>query len=57
MLFIFCTLKLSNIGKDNFMSYWLFLLKAKAQKELGDKKGARASAETCIKMAVGTIVT
>ena len=32
-------------------AYWLFLLKAKAQKELGDKKGARASAETCIKMA------
>ena len=32
-------------------AYWLFLLKAKAQKELGDKKGAKASAETCIKMA------
>lgn len=32
-------------------AYWLFLLKAKAQKELGDKKGARTSAETCIKMA------
>ena len=32
-------------------AYWLFLLKAKAQKELGDKTGAKASAETCIKMA------
>ena len=32
-------------------AYWLFLLKAKTQKELGDKKGARASAETCIKLA------
>jgi len=32
-------------------AYWLFLLKAKAQKELGDKKGAKTSAETCIKMA------
>ena len=32
-------------------AYWLFLLKAKTQKELGDKKGAKASAETCIKMA------
>ena len=32
-------------------AYWLFLLKAKTQKELGDKKGAKASAETCIQMA------
>ncbi len=32
-------------------AYWLFLLKAKTQKELGDKKGAKVSAETCIKMA------
>ena len=32
-------------------AYWLFLLKAKAQKKLGDKKGAKASAEACIKMA------
>jgi hypothetical protein len=32
-------------------AYWLFLLKAKAQKELGDKKGAKASAEACVKMA------
>ncbi len=32
-------------------AYWLFLLKAKTQKELGDKKGAKTSAETCIKMA------
>jgi len=36
---------------NNASAYWLFLLKAKAQKELGDKKGARASAEACIKMA------
>ena len=32
-------------------AYWLFLLKAKTLKELGDKKGAKASAETCIKLA------
>jgi len=32
-------------------AYWLILLKAKTQKALGDKKGAKASAETCIKMA------
>ena len=32
-------------------AYWLYLLKAKTQKELGDKKGAKASAETCIKLA------
>ncbi len=35
----------------NNKAYWLHLLKAKVQKELGDKKGAKASAETCIKMA------
>lgn len=35
----------------NANAYWLFLLKAKAQVALGDKKGARASAETCVKMA------
>ena len=32
-------------------AYWLFLLKAKTQKELGDKKGAKTSAEACVKMA------
>jgi tetratricopeptide (TPR) repeat protein len=36
---------------SNGKAYWLFLLKAKIQKELGDKKGARLSAETCIKLA------
>ena len=42
---------LANVNKaieSTPTAYWLFLLKAKAQKELGDKKGARASAETCI---------
>ena len=36
---------------SNANAYWLLLLKGKVQKELGDKKGARASAEACIKMA------
>ena len=36
---------------SNASAYWLFLLKGKVQKELGDKKGAKASAETCIKLA------
>jgi tetratricopeptide (TPR) repeat protein len=36
---------------SNAKAYWLFLLKAKVQKELGDKKGAKLSAETCIKLA------
>jgi hypothetical protein len=35
----------------NPKAYWLFLLKGKAQKELGDKKGAKTSAETCLKLA------
>jgi hypothetical protein len=35
----------------NAKAYWLYLLKAKIQKELGDKKGARTSAETCVKIA------
>lgn len=35
----------------NSNAYWLLLLKAKVQKELGDKKGAKASAEACAKMA------
>ena len=30
---------------SNANAYWLLLLKAKVQKELGDKKGAKASAE------------
>lgn len=37
---------------SNASAYWLFLLKGKVQKELGDKKGAKASAETCIKLAI-----
>ena len=37
--------------ESNASAYWLFLLKGKVQKELGDKKGARISAEACIKMA------
>ena len=32
-------------------AYWLLLLKAKTQKALGDKKGAKTSAEACIKLA------
>jgi hypothetical protein len=35
----------------NTKAYYMFLLKAKVEKELGNKKGARASAETCIKLA------
>ena len=35
----------------NGKAYWLFLLKAKIQKEIGDKKGAKLSAETCSKLA------
>jgi hypothetical protein len=35
----------------NTKAYYLYLLKGKVQKELGDKKGAKASAETCIKLA------
>jgi hypothetical protein len=35
----------------NAKAYYMFLLKAKVQKELGNKKGARESAETCIKIA------
>ncbi len=32
-------------------AYWLLLLKGKVQKELGDNKGAKASAEACKKIA------
>ena len=35
----------------NAKAYYMFLLKAKVQKELGNKKGARETAETCIKLA------
>ena len=45
---------LANVNKaieGNAKAYWLFLLKAKAQKELGDKKGANESATVCIKLA------
>lgn len=35
----------------NTKAYYMFLLKAKVLKELGNKKGARESAETCIKIA------
>lgn len=45
---------LANVNKaieGNAKAYWLFLLKAKAQKELGDKKGAKESATICIKLA------
>lgn len=35
----------------NPKAYWLLLLKGKAQKQLGDKAGAKASAEACIKIA------
>ena len=45
---------LSNVNKaieTNAKAYWLFLLKGKAQKALGDKAGAKESATTCIKLA------
>ena len=45
---------LANVNKaieTNAKAYWLFLLKGKAQKELGDKAGAKESANTCIKLA------
>ena len=35
----------------NAKACYMFLLKAKVQKELGNKKGARETAETCIKLA------
>ncbi len=35
----------------NPQGYWLFLLKAKIQKEMGDKIGAKTSAEKCIALA------
>lgn len=35
----------------NPKGYWLFLLRAKIQKEMGDKTGAKASAEKCIELA------
>jgi alanyl-tRNA synthetase len=45
---------LANVNKaieTNAKAYWLFLLKGKAQKALGDKSGAKESANTCIKLA------
>ena len=45
---------LANVNKaieGNAKAYWLFLLKGKVQKELGDKKGAKESATVCIKLA------
>jgi hypothetical protein len=36
----------------NAKAYYMFLLKAKVQKQLGDKKGAQTSAETCISLAL-----
>jgi hypothetical protein len=45
---------LANVTKaieTNAKAYWLFLLKGKAQKALGDKNGAKESANTCIKLA------
>ena len=45
---------LTNVNKaieTNAKAYWLFLLKGKAQKLLGDKAGAKESATTCIKLA------
>ena len=45
---------LVNVNKaieTNAKAYWLFLLKGKAQKALGDKAGAKESANTCIKLA------
>ena len=45
---------LANVNKaieTNAKAYWLFLLKGKAQKLLGDKAGAKESATTCIKLA------
>jgi len=44
----------ANVNKaieGNAKAYWLFLLKGKVQKELGDKKGAKESATVCIKLA------
>lgn len=43
-----CVTKAIN-GKTD--KYWQWLLKAKIEKELGDKVSAKASAETCIKSA------
>ncbi|MCX6332250.1 MAG: DUF2911 domain-containing protein [Bacteroidetes bacterium] len=48
------TKTLANVNKaieTNAKAYWLFLLKGKAQKLLGDKSGAKESATTCIKLA------
>jgi len=36
----------------NTKAYYMFLLKAKIQKQLGDKNGAKISAETCVNLAI-----
>ncbi len=36
---------------DNKKAFWLYLLKARIEKEMGDKVSAKASAEECIKLA------
>ena len=35
----------------NQNGFWIFLLKAKIQRDMGDKVGAKASAEKCIELA------
>ena len=45
---------LTNINKAiqaNAEGYWLYLLQAKIQKDMGDKTSAKASAEKCIEVA------
>lgn len=45
---------LSNISKAteaNPKAYWLFLLQARIQKDLGDKTAAKTSAEKCLELA------
>ena len=40
--------KATEVRQDGF---WIFLLKAKIQRDMGDKVGAKASAEKCIELA------
>lgn len=40
--------KATEVNKNGF---WIFLLKAKIQRDMGDKVGAKASAEKCIELA------
>ncbi|MEY3739019.1 MAG: hypothetical protein RL544_1797, partial [Bacteroidota bacterium] len=47
---------LVNITKaveGNKEAYWMFLLKARIEKALGDKVSAKASAQKCIDIATG----